>query len=60
MTPEFGAEAPGKALVEETKLMFRWWHELKEGGFARSGFQERIVIVSPAGPGAGPVPGGAP
>lgn len=39
---EFGAEALGKALVEETKLMFRWWHELREGGLARSGFQERM------------------
>jgi transposase len=41
---EFGAEAAGtgKALVEQTKLMFRWWHELKEGRLARSGFQERM------------------
>jgi transposase len=41
---EFGAEATatGKALVEQTKLMFRWWHELKEGRLARSGFQERM------------------
>ncbi len=33
----------GKALVEQTKLMFRWWHELKAGGLTRSGFQERMV-----------------
>jgi len=41
---EFGgqAAATGKALIEQTKLMFRWWHELKEGGLARSGFQERM------------------
>ena len=39
---EFGAEALGKALVEEAKLMFRWWHELREGALARSGFQKRM------------------
>jgi len=40
---EFGAEELGKALVEETKLMFRWWHELRERGLSRSGFQERMA-----------------
>ena len=42
---EFGAGAAGigKALVGETNLMFRWWHELKSGGLTRSGFQERIL-----------------
>jgi transposase len=40
---EFGAEALGKALVEETKLMFLWWHEFKAGSLSRSGFQERMV-----------------
>ena len=42
---EFGAEATatGKALVEQTKLMFRWWREFREGGLARSGFQERMT-----------------
>lgn len=39
---EFGAEGTGKALVEQTKLMFLWWHELKAGGLTRSGFQERM------------------
>ena len=42
---EFGAKALGKALVEDTKLMFRWWHELKEGGLARSGFRAGRVIA---------------
>jgi transposase len=42
---EFGAEALGKALVDETKLMFRWWHELRERGLARSGFQAGRVGV---------------
>ncbi len=42
---EFGAEATatGRALVEQTKLMFRWWHELRAGGLTRSGFQERMT-----------------
>jgi transposase len=41
---EFGAEAAatGKGLVEQARLMFRWWHELKAGGLTRSGFQERM------------------
>jgi transposase len=39
---EFGAEALGKALVEETKRMFRWWHTLRAGVLPRSGFQERM------------------
>ena len=39
---EFGAEALGKALVDETKRMFRWWHTLRAGGSTRSGFQERM------------------
>jgi transposase len=40
---EFGAEALGKALVDETKRMFRWWHILREGGLTRSGFQKRMA-----------------
>jgi len=42
---EFGAEAAGtgKSLVEQTKLMFRWWHKLRAGGLTRSGFQERMA-----------------
>ena len=40
---EFGAEALGKALVDETKLMFRWWYGLRERGLSRSGFQERMA-----------------
>ena len=40
---EFGAETLGKALVDETKLMFRWWHGLRERGLSRSGFQERMA-----------------
>jgi len=39
---EFGAERTGKALVEQTKLMFRWWHRLRAGGLTRSGFHERM------------------
>jgi hypothetical protein len=41
---ECGAEAAatGKALVEQAKLMFRWWHEFKAGSLSRSGFQERM------------------
>ncbi len=44
-TPEFGADTLGKALVKETKLMFRWWHMLRERGLSRSGFQAGRVGV---------------
>jgi transposase len=40
---EFGAHETGKALVGQTKLMFRWWHTLKAGGLTRSGFQKRMM-----------------
>jgi len=40
----FGGEiaATGGALVEQAKLMFQWWHELKAGALSRPAFQERM------------------
>jgi len=45
---EFGGEAKaiGQSLVAETRLLFTWWHELKEGGLTRSGFQERMAPLT--------------
>lgn len=37
------AERIGLALLEETKLLFEWWHRVRDGTLARSTFRNYVV-----------------
>ena len=40
-----GAEPIGRALMDEEKLLFTWWHRVRDGTLARSSFQSYVVAL---------------